>query len=191
MAEPPLSLSRAKRETRAKIGKPLEEATPPKIKLFFGLPGLDCSQAPSLEANANPFANPSEGSRGMDLRARLQEDTLEGWSFQGRRKHAPKIVSPRLEPPRPLPRTPQQEATPGGKRGQLHSEVHPSFFTSLRIPSPSNWELFRARIWPVLVKEKNSQKETLVHSKNQARPSLPLSIRITRSVEAEWSQESA
>ncbi|CAM6003230.1 unnamed protein product [Sphagnum balticum] len=42
MAELPLFPSRAKGETRAKTGKPLEEATPPKNKLFFGLPGLDC-----------------------------------------------------------------------------------------------------------------------------------------------------
>ncbi len=127
----------------------------------------------------------------MDLRAKLQEDTLEGWSFQGRRKHAPKIASPRQELFQPLPCTLQQETTPGGKRGQLHSEVHPSFFTSLGIPTPPNREHFRARIWLVLVRDKNSQKETLVHSKNQARPSLSLSIRITGPAEAEWSQESA
>jgi len=83
---------------------------------------------------------------------------------------------------------------PGGKRGLMHSEVHPSFFTSLGILAPLNKEPFRTRIWPVLVREKNSQKETLVHSKNQALPSLPLSIRITGPAEAtkeEWSPSSA
>jgi hypothetical protein len=39
--------------------------------------------------------------------------------------------------------------------------------------------------------DKNSIKETLVYSKNQARPSLPLSLRITGPTEAEWSQDSA
>jgi hypothetical protein len=76
----------------------------------------------------------------------------------------------------------------------MHSKVHPSFFTSLGIPTPPNKEPFRTRIWPVLVREKNSQKEMLVHSKNQALPSLPLSIRIMRLAEAaevEWSPSSA
>jgi hypothetical protein len=76
----------------------------------------------------------------------------------------------------------------------MHSEVHPSFFTSFGISVPPNKGPFRTKIWPVLVREKNSQKETLVHSKNQALPSLPLSIRITGPAEAteeEWSTSSA
>ncbi len=74
---------------------------------------------------------------------------------------------------------------------QFHSEVHPSYFSSLGIAIPSNGEPFRARIWPVLTREKNSIKETLVYSKNQARPSLPLSMRITGPVEAVWTQDTA
>jgi hypothetical protein len=45
-----------------------------------------------------------------------------------------------------------------------------------------------------LAREKNSQKETLVHSKNQAPPSLPLNIRFmgpTEAAEAKWSPSSA
>jgi hypothetical protein len=91
----------------------------------------------------------------------------------------------------PTPHTSNQEATPGGKRGQLHSEVPPSFFTSLDISIPHDREPLRARVWPVLVREKNFRKEILVHSKSQARPSLPLSIRIMGSIEAEWTQDSA
>jgi len=49
----------------------------------------------------------------------------------------------------------------------------------------------RARVWPVLAREKNSRKEILVHSKSQAWPSLPTSIRIMGSVEAEWPHDSA
>jgi hypothetical protein len=76
----------------------------------------------------------------------------------------------------------------------MHSEVHPSFFTSLGIPVLPNKEFFRARVWPILVKEKNSQKETLVHSKNQALSSLPLSIRImglAEAAKAKWTHNSA
>ncbi len=79
----------------------------------------------------------------------------------------------------------------GGKRGQLHSEVPPSYFTSIGIQVPQNKEPLRARVWPVLIRERNSRKETLVHSKNQARPSLPLHIRLTGSAEAEWIPSSA
>ncbi len=43
----------------------------------------------------------------------------------------------------------------------------------------------------MLTREKNEIKETLVYSKNQARPSLPLSLRITGPTEAEWTQDSA
>jgi len=43
----------------------------------------------------------------------------------------------------------------------------------------------------MLTREKNAIRETLVYSKNQARPSLPLSLRITRPTEAEWTQDSA
>lgn len=143
-----------------------------------------------MEASVNVFNIPSEGSKGAEPHTKLQEDAMEGWSFQGRRRHAPKLASPRQESHQSFPRTPQQETTPGGKRGQLHFEVHPSYFTSLGISIPPNRELFKARVWPVLIREKNSQKETLVHSKNQTRPSLPLHIRTTRLADAEWSHDS-
>jgi hypothetical protein len=94
---------------------------------------------------------------------------MDGWTFQGRRRHIPKLASPKHEALQPPPsRTPQRETTPGGKRGLSHSEIHPSFFTALGIPVLANKEPFRTRIWLVLMKEKNAQKETLVHSKNQA-----------------------
>jgi hypothetical protein len=65
------------------VEKPPEEATTPKTNLFFELPGLNCSQAQKMKVGANPFANSEEGSRGGDMRARCQQDTMEGWSFQG------------------------------------------------------------------------------------------------------------
>jgi len=54
-----------------------------------------------------------------------------------------------------------------------------------------NIEAADSYIWPILAKEKNAQKETLVHYKNQNRPSLPFNMRITGSVEVTWTQESA
>lgn len=43
----------------------------------------------------------------------------------------------------------------------------------------------------MLVREKKSQKEMLVHSKNQSHPSLPFSIRIMGLAKAVWSQDLA
>jgi len=76
----------------------------------------------------------------------------------------------------------------------MHSEVHTSFFSALSITTPPNKEPSRAKIWLVLIRDKNAQKETLVHSKNQAPPSLPLCIRITGpaiDTEVDWSPSSA
>jgi hypothetical protein len=139
-------------------------------------------------------ASPGEGNKEAERHIRPQVEIMEGWSFQGKKRHIPKLASPRQETTQLFFHTLQRDARPGGKRGLMHSEVHPSFFTSLGIPAPPNKEPFRTRIWLVLVREKNSQKETLVHSKNQALPSLPLSIRITGPAEAaevEWSPSSA
>jgi hypothetical protein len=90
--------------------------------------------------------------------------------------------------------TPQRESTPGSKRGLAHSEIHPSFFTALDIPIPANKEPLRTRIWSVLTRMKNGQKETLVHSKNKTPPSLLLSIRLSGPMESEetmWGPNSA
>jgi hypothetical protein len=79
----------------------------------------------------------------------------------------------------------------GARRKQTHFEVHRSYFTSLGISIPPNQEHVRARIWPMLVREKYEQKEILVHSRNQAPPSLPLNNRIMGSLEAEWTEDTA
>jgi hypothetical protein len=165
----------------------------PKTNLSFKLPELNCSKAQKTEANANLFASPLQGGHGGDIQARCQEDVTEGWSFQDRKKHAPKLASPRPDTRQASapPRAPQQEPTSGGKRAQFHSEVHASYFSSLGIVFPNNGEPFKGRIWPVLTREKNSNKETLVFSKNQARPRLPLSMKVTGPTEAEWTQDSA
>jgi len=94
-----------------------------------------------------------------------------GGGPSGGRETPPQCRLPRAgcpPPPPPLSHTPLRETTPGGKRGLTHSEIHPSFFAALGIPIPANKEPLRTRIWPVLTRVKNAQKETLVHSKNQA-----------------------
>ncbi|CAK9195613.1 unnamed protein product [Sphagnum troendelagicum] len=78
MAEPPKSSSRSKSETRAEAERLPNGDTTPKIKLSFGIPRLANPQALALEANTNPFASPSEGNRGAELRNKLLEDAVEG-----------------------------------------------------------------------------------------------------------------
>ncbi len=188
---PTSSPRRAEEGTRADDKKPPTGAMTPRNSITFELPGSDCPKAQNTGKSVNPFASPVDGNQGGDEQHRCQEELPEGWSFQGRRKHAPKTASPRPELKQVPARTPQQEPTSGGKRQHLHSEVHATYFSSLGIDAPSTGEPFRARIWPVLTTEKNAIRETLVYSKNQARSSLPLSLRITGPTEAEWTQVSA
>jgi hypothetical protein len=159
-----------KREIQTETEQLADGAKAPRASLSFGMPGLASPQTLSREARANPFANLGGGRHEAEPNNKAQEDKTEGWSFQGRRRHAPKLASPRKEPhqatPPPPPRTQQLELTPRGKKGQLHSKVHPSFFTSLGIPTLPDREPLRAKVWPVLSREKNSQRETLVHSKS-------------------------
>jgi len=163
-SEPPAHL---KSETQTDEGQPTPGGSTPSTKLHFGLPGLKGAQVLAPEANPNPFASPREGIKESERLNRSQVDTMEGWTFQGKRRHTPKLASPRQETSQPLFHTPPQDATPGGKRGLMHSEVHTSFFTSFGITTPPNKEPFRARIWLVLVRDKNAQKETLVLTRSQ------------------------
>jgi hypothetical protein len=119
------------------------------------------------------------------------EEMREGWIFQGRKKHTPKIASLRPVLPQSTTLTPNHDITLGGRRKRTHSDVHCSYFTSLGISSPPGQEHARARIWLVLSREKNTQKEILIYTKNNALPGLLLSIRITSSPKEEWTHATA
>jgi hypothetical protein len=69
--------------------------------------------------------------------------------------------------------------------------MHWSYFTFLGISYPPDQDHARARIWPILSNEKNTQKELLIYAKNNDLPGLPLSIRITGSTEEKWTHASA
>jgi hypothetical protein len=73
----------------------------------------------------------------------------------------------------------------------MYSELHQSFFTSLGIPLPTNADLCRARVWPILTREKGPQKEVLIHSKNQALPNLQIGIKIIGDGREDWSSKLA
>jgi hypothetical protein len=160
----------------------------------FGIQESTRSPAPGPAAQSNPFAILGDDNVGAASLMEAQEDLKEGWSFQGRKRLDPKQTPPRPSTQHISPHPSHKELTPSGKRGLMHSEMHPSYFTSLGIQVLPSKEPLRARIWPILTMVKEGAKETLVHSKNQDPPSLPLCFRITGPTEAaktEWTQDSA
>ncbi|CAM6073044.1 unnamed protein product [Sphagnum tenellum] len=160
---------------------------------IFGIQDLDNAQAHSPATRSNPFAILGEGSPRAAVLEVEQGERKDVWCFQGRKRHEPKQTPPRQVTQQLCPLPPLQECTPGGKRRQLHSEVHPSYFTSLGIQVSPSKEPLRARVWPVLTRTKEEKKETLVHCRNQSQPNLPLYFKIsspTEAAETEWTQES-
>ncbi|CAK9882576.1 unnamed protein product [Sphagnum jensenii] len=69
----------------------------PNAKLHFGAPGMEGNQAPTPKANVNLFANPEVGSNEAERPNKLHVDAMEGWTFQGKKRHTPKLASPRRE----------------------------------------------------------------------------------------------
>jgi hypothetical protein len=120
-----------------------------------------------------------------------QEEMGERWVFQAGRKLAPRFVSPGKAPPPSLTHTPTQDCVSGSRRKRTRSKVHNSFFTSLGISVPPGQEFARARVWPVLSRERDNQKEILVNIKGNDLPNLPLHIRCMSASEEEWTPASA
>jgi hypothetical protein len=129
-------------------------------------------------------------SKEEDLKL-TQEETGERWVFQASRKQAPRFVSPgKALPPSPT-HTPTQDCASGSRRKRTFSEVHNFFFTSLGISVPSGEEFARAKIWPVLFRERDNQKEILVNVRSNDLPNLPLHIRCMSASQEEWTPVSA
>ncbi len=90
---------------RSKIGTQPDEELPtasghtPNAKLLFGISTREEIQGKTLEANGNPFASPGEESKEVGRLSRPPVETTKGWVFQGRRRHAPILASPRQEAP--------------------------------------------------------------------------------------------
>jgi hypothetical protein len=163
-----------------------------KEQLSFDLPQQEDRSKKTRKENSNPFANPREGRREVGDISRSSKDPSECWIFKAKKGNA--RATPRLVDPQVPSHTPQKEVTPGGKRGPLHSDVHQSFLSSLRITVPPDKEPFRARLWPIITRYKNAQKETLMRFKEHTPPSLPLNIRLkglAKELEEEWSTDAA
>jgi hypothetical protein len=162
-----------------------------KAKLRFNLSGEKNDSAGGKWADLNPFEVLNGENERSDFLRKIPEEIEGGWTFQAKKKNKERVDTIRPNSNQsPHPSTRASIAL-GGKRGQTYSELHQSFFTSLGIPLPTNVDLYRARVWPVLTREKGPQKEVLIHSRNQALPNLPIGIRITGDGREVWSPKLA
>lgn len=99
-SKPPASL---KSETQPEAEQPIVEDLTPNAKPQFRTPRLIGAQAQTPEANvnsfmnANPFANLGEGNKETKQHGRPHVEATKGLSFQGKRRHTPKLASPRLD----------------------------------------------------------------------------------------------
>jgi hypothetical protein len=139
-----------------KLSRQLEIIRESKAKPNFGFQNAGSPLCTQPITSTNPFAalevdNP-EVEEGKDNLGELKES----WSFQGRKKHTPRITPARQALPQTPTPPPGHDVTPGGRRKRMHSDVHCSYFTSLGISSPPGQEHARARIWPILSREKNA-----------------------------------
>ncbi len=181
---PNVTLPRDKRREKGADGR-----STPETKLIFNLLGGHNGATQRKWAYVNPFEALNGEDDASNFLRKAPKASEGGCIFQGKKKHMVKIDSSRPE----ANHQPQLAAllgrTLGEKRGQKYSELHHSFFDSLGIPLPKNAKHCKARIWPVLMREKDTQKEVLVHSKNQALPSLTVGLRIIVEGEEDWSSQ--
>jgi hypothetical protein len=144
-----------------------------------------------LAATTNPFAALKKLNPKAEDLTYTQGESSDSWAFQASRKQAPRNASPRQALPHSPTHVPAQDFTPGSRRKRTCSEVHNSLFTSLGIPPPPGQEHARARVWPVLSRERDNHKEILVNVKSNDSSNLPLHIRCMSTSEEEWTPASA
>ncbi len=126
-----------------------------KVKPNFGFQ----TPARPLDRHSGSNTNPFAALKKDNPEAKEEKDNLEemraGWTFQGKKKHTPRIAFPRPALLQSPSSTPSLEITPGGRRKRAHSDVHCSYFTSLGISTSPGQEHAKAMIWPVLSREKS------------------------------------
>jgi len=162
-----------------------------KTKLSSRLSGEKNDSMRGKWADLNPLEVLNGEIERSDFLRKILEEIEGGWTFQAKKKTKERVDTIHPESNQsPHPST-RASIVPGGKRGQMYSELHQSFFNSLGIPLPTNVDLCRARVWPVLTREKGPQKEVLIHSKNQELPNLLIGIRIIGDGREDWSSKPA
>jgi len=142
-------------------------------------------------ANANPFMTLETINPEEEDPKHTQEEAGEPWVFQARRKKAPSSAPAKKAQPPSQAHTPMQDCASGSRRKRTRSEIHNSFFSSLGISVPPGQEFARVRVWPVLARERDSQKEILVNVKGNDLPNLPFDIKCMSASEEDWTPTSA
>jgi hypothetical protein len=160
-------------------------------KPIFGFKSETPHRAYLSTANANPFALLGTIDTEEENPKISQEETGERWVFQAGRKQASRATLPGQASPLSPTHATKLDSALGSRRKRTRSEMHRSFFTSLGISIPPGQEFARARIWPILSRERDEQREILVCVKNKDLPNLPLHIRCTSASEEEWTPMSA
>jgi hypothetical protein len=160
-------------------------------KPIFGFKSEIPHRAYLSTANANPFASleiidPEEENLKIP-----QEEAGERWVFQAGRKQAPRATPLGQASPLSPNHATKLDGASGSRRKRTRSEMHRSFFTSLGISMPPGQEFAKARMWPVLSRERDEQREILVSVKKKDLPNLPLHITCTSASEEEWTPMSA
>jgi hypothetical protein len=135
----------------------------PKIKLIFNLlRGCD-GLSPRKWEDANPFETLNTEDEASSFLIKASEALEGGWTFKGKKKHKIKIEPTRLTTNHPPHLDAPLGKILGENRGQKHSELHHSFFESLRILLPKRVEQGRAKIWLIFTRKKGPLKEILIH----------------------------
>jgi hypothetical protein len=142
-------------------------------------------------ANVNPFVSLETIDPEEENLKTSQEETGERWVFQAGKRQAPRATPPGKASLLSPTHATKLDGASGSRRKRTRFEMHRSFFTSLGISMPPEQEFARARIWPVLSRERDEQKEILVSVKNKELPNLPLHIKCTSAFEEEWTPMSA
>jgi hypothetical protein len=193
MFDPPESAACLKNEPHTEKEQ-CSTSTLTPIKPPFDFPTQVGPKRETREESFNPFATPEKKGKEAPGPSDPPCESMEGWVFQGKKRNAPIRAPPRQESSQVPLRTLQKDVTLGGKRGLLHSKVHQSYLTSLGISVSTNKEPFKVRFWPILTRDKDAQREMLMHSKSHTLPSLPLSIRysgLAGEPEAGWTPNEA
>jgi hypothetical protein len=158
----------------------------PRARLNFGITGPAITSADRKTVSDNPFAETSEEAHITDHLQKLNEDLKGGWTFQGRKKLPIRIVSPRQDPTQHLSHTPRLASTPVEREGKRTRSC--IIFTLNLSESQSLQDFCKARVWPILSRNKNERKQILVHARNQGPPDLPISIKVGSPSEERWTQ---
>ncbi|CAM6030542.1 unnamed protein product [Sphagnum balticum] len=70
----------------------------PNNKPSFRFPAREEPQRATREATFNPFATPGKKGKEASRPSEPPGESMEGWVFQGKKRNAPILASPRQEP---------------------------------------------------------------------------------------------